>query len=126
MLELVILIIIIGVHGIDPTPFSPSPAPLPCSLHAFELDNSYNQRCLENTVEKCEKKYIQESFVLEEYCIIHNLFSCIFKHPIHQKDPINERLAITPKYIRECFVEHRGIHGAQCLLDCYERQMNKH
>jgi hypothetical protein len=122
IVELVILIII-ELHGSDPTHFSYNPVPVPTSLDAFQIDHTYNQLCLESTVEKCEK--IQNLIALEK-CVIRNLFSCLFKHPIHQKIPLRERITIHQKCIIECFGRLRGIRGAQCLLDCYEGKMNKH
>jgi hypothetical protein len=120
MMELVIFIIV-ELHGSDPIHFSHNPAPVPTSLHAFQNDDTYNQLCLESTVEKCEK--IQKLIDLEN-CVVRNLFSCLFKHPIHV--PLKVRFTIPRKCILECFRRLRGIRGAQCLLDCYEREMNKH
>jgi hypothetical protein len=122
MMELVILIII-ELHGNDPTHISLNPAPAPTSLHASQVNHTYNQLCLESTVEKCEK--IQNLIALEK-CVISNLLFCLFKHPIHQKVSVKERFVIPRKCITECFGRLRGIRGAQCLLDCYEWKMSKH
>jgi hypothetical protein len=107
IVELVILMII-ELHGLTiQLQF------LATSLDAFQIDHTYNIICLESTVEKCEK--IQNLIGLEK-CVIRNLFSCLFKHPIHQKIPLRERITIHQKCIIECFGRLRGIRGAQMFV----------
>jgi len=124
MIELIVLIII-EVHGNNPTPFSPSHTSLPIGVHAFQLDNSHGHHCLESTLEKCEQ--ILELHKLER-CIVRNLFSCLFENQIHLNQPIQERLDIVSKCIVSCLgVEAKqGIRLALCLLDCYKKHMTKH
>jgi hypothetical protein len=124
MIELIVLIII-EVHGNNPTPFSPSHTSLPIGLHTFQLDNSHGHRCLESTLKKCE--YILKLHMLE-HCIVRNLFKCLFENPIHLNQPIHERLDIVSKCILFCLgmQTKQGYRLAPCLLDYYEKLMNNH
>jgi len=125
MIELIILVII-EVHSLNRTPFSPiHPSSLPTSLHHFPFHYSYNHHCLETTLEICED--IQDLPELE-WCITHHLFNCLFKNPIHLKASLEELEAIMEKCAHYCLYgenKHEGIRLAPCFLDCWEKYTKK-
>lgn len=122
---LVIMELIVLGHDNYLTAFSLSPTLLPTSPHVFQLDQSHNHVCLEETLGICED-FIELYDI--EMCIIHNLFHCLFQNPFHLKVHKHEHSPIKMYCIRYCFGElnYEGIRSASCLLDCFEREMKKY